>query len=69
MKIWGVYTQFYPTWKYEEALESLWSTKELALKAAQEHVEMMDYVWVCELNVDNGMMCTEDCEIESVKKF
>lgn len=67
MKIWAVYTQFEPTHKYEENLENLWSTKELAIKSAQRHKKIHDYVWVQELNVDSEFMMEEENQLETIK--
>lgn len=67
MKLWAVYTQFYPTYKYEPTLETLCSTKELALIEADKHMRM-DFVWIETINVDGDLKQDND-EYVIVKKL
>lgn len=69
MTLYAVFTQFNPTWKYEEQLESLWTTKEKAIEEAMrtEHIKVMDYVWVQPLNVDKREMYSPPHETIIIK--
>lgn len=51
MKIYAVYTQFYPTWKYEPELVSIWDNIEGAQKAASKE-RGTDFVWIEELKLN-----------------
>lgn len=66
MKVWAIYTQFEPTYKYEEALESLWSTEEKAIKEAKK-ITVTDHVTVQELTIDSGFMWEEDNKTIKIK--
>lgn len=50
--IWGVYSRYEPTYRYEESLESIWSTKELAEEAAKKISEQYDHVNVRQMYLD-----------------
>ena len=52
--VYGVYTQYEPTHKYEEHLESVWSTKDLAQLEANsiEMTKHNDWVMVKEIQLD-----------------
>ncbi len=66
-KIWAVYTQYYPTYKNEESIESLWSNKKEALKHAKEvPLYIADYVWIAPLNLDYKYLHSEEEECEGV---
>lgn len=53
-KIWAVYSQFEPTWKYEETIESIWSTYGAALDAAENLPKSSgDIVWVAPIMLDS----------------
>lgn len=54
--VYGVYTQFEPTWKYDETLESIWSTRELAEAALTRISDHMDHKWVNEIHVDSDCL-------------
>jgi hypothetical protein len=66
MTVWGVYTQFEPTYKYPEALQNLWSTKEKAIEAAKKETGY-EHVWIEELPLDSDCLFEEDLGFEMVK--
>jgi hypothetical protein len=65
--MWGVYTQYYPTWKYDETLESIWSSKELADEAVKG-MNGYDYVGVREVYINSECLnfdTTKPLELEN----
>ena len=57
--IYGVFTQYEPTYKYEEALQSLWETKELAEEAAAKETGY-DYVSVREVYINTNCLWVQE---------
>ncbi len=53
-KVYGVYHQYRPDWKYEPSMKSIWSTEELAQVEVDRLKKLNpdDDVWIVELNVD-----------------
>jgi hypothetical protein len=53
--IYAVYTQFDPTYKYDEQLHSLWTTEESAKNQAKiiKGQGIYDVVWVTKLQLDS----------------
>lgn len=51
--VYAVVTQFEPSHKYDADIESLWSTKELAIKEAKAD-EIHDWVSVREIHLNIG---------------
>lgn len=62
MKVWAVYTQFEPYHKYPETLETLHTTRELALKAAKEICSISDNVWISSIQLDTDYLDHQDYE-------
>lgn len=66
-ELWGVFTQFYPTYDYEPHLESIWDSKEKALAEAKTY-KSHDFVWIQKLVV-NDPVCYLDSETVEVRKL
>jgi hypothetical protein len=54
--VYGIYTQFEPTYKYESTLESIWSTKELADEALTRIADYMDHKWISEIYLNSDCL-------------
>lgn len=59
--MYAVFTQYEPAYKYDEALTSIWETKELAEAAAKKQTNY-DYVWVREVYINSEDMYNETVE-------
>lgn len=71
--IWVVYTNMYPFYEYEPQIESIWTNKDMAVKAAKEicvtkdghHIH--DYIYVTNLQINSH--CPWDSESEIIVIF
>ena len=59
--LYGVFTQYEPTYKYDESLESIWDTEELAIEAKNrnkihQHVNVRPIY----INTDNFEISDEE---------
>lgn len=72
MKLYAVYTQWHPSYKYEPTLESIWADKDKALEAARTF-KSMDYVWVETIVANHGNISGydlgEDLSLETVTVY
>jgi hypothetical protein len=68
-KLWGIYTQYQPEYKYEEVLESIWDSKERAILEAKKnhYIQYHDFVWVKELSFNSDCIVREDQEVIRIK--
>jgi hypothetical protein len=64
-KVYAIYTNYYPTWKYEPQLESIYSNLERAKEAATNYDE--DFVWIEELIIDSDSLYNDTCKAHSIK--
>jgi hypothetical protein len=70
-KIYAIFTQYEPTYKYEENLESIWSTLENATEEAKRLSKCSaryDWVTIKELALDENELTNEDTKELVVKK-
>lgn len=58
--VYAVYSQYYPEYKYEPHLESLWTTQELAEKEKERLRPEYDRVYIEEFYLDSEQLNDSD---------
>ena len=67
MKLFAVYSQYYPTHKCEPNLESLWTKLDVAKEIA-EGIDC-DYVWIEEVKVNSENIKKDCLDVYPIKSY
>lgn len=65
-KLFAVYTQYEPTYKYEEDIVSIWENREDAILEAEQlaKLEINDYVWVQPVAINSNYLFNPSMDTE-----